>query len=812
MKLRTSLTRTLWLLVLVSWLAGCNLPSSSPPAQPGSPYASLPIAEPLPPQPETIINFHAEVPNDTPPAETVYLTLLDEVTGLALNAKPYPMQLVQLPPETAATRATRLYIISLPFAIGSVVKYRYERTSNMIRVGEHTADGSPVRYRLFNVQGPATVEDVVSRWTDTTFNQPSGRISGRATDASSGAPVPNLLVTAGGAQTITTSDGSFLLEGLPPGVHNLVALALDGSYSTFQQGARVAPDSTTPAPVQLTAVPSISGIFIITVPKGSPPAVPVRLAGNLYTLGNTFATLTGGMSSMATNMPVLEPLPDGRYRLTLSLPVGADIRYKYTLGDGFWNAEHRGNGEFRLRQIVVPPRNFLVEEIVETWHAGSPNSLTFDVTVPADTPQDDFVSIQFNPLFGWTEPIPMWKLGSQRWGYILYSPLNLPGNFNYRYCRNNQCGTGDDAITPGLYGQGRPLEISPEPKVQTDQVNAWADFSAGASATQPLTGTVTGRGASFWAGVEFQPAYHPSWRAHLPQAVEQVRGMGANWLVLTPTWSFGQSPPGNTPPVLAAFPGYDMLWFDLEEAIQLAQAQNLKVALFPTPRFLLDVDEWWQSALRDESWWVVWFEQYRSFVLHHADLAARTSAPALILGGEWVTPALPEGLLSDGSPSGVPADIETQWRSLLSEVRQHYSGSLLWALPDQAVSAPPPFLSQFDQVYALLTVTPEQQAAAAQGTDLSAQITQQLDASLQPLQATLGKPFVLALSIPADPDLQAQFNTYSILLQAIDSRNWISGFVTRFFYPPLALQDRGPSIHGKPASQLLGYWFPQLTK
>jgi len=49
----------------------------------------------------------------------------------------------------------------------------------------------------------------------------------------------------------------------------------------------------------------------------------------------------------------------------------------------------------------------------------------------------------------------MWHLGEQRWAYILFSPLNVPGNISYRYCRAGQCGTADDIATPGLYGQGR---------------------------------------------------------------------------------------------------------------------------------------------------------------------------------------------------------------------------------------------------------------------------------------------------------------------------------------------------------------------
>jgi hypothetical protein len=38
------------------------------------------------------------------------------------------------------------------------------------------------------------------------------------------------------------------------------------------------------------------------------------------------------------------------------------------------------------------------------------------------------------------------------------------------------------------------------------------------------------------------------------------------------------------------------------------------------------VDEWWAEAPRDEpGWWPVWFAEYRTFVLHHAELARRQS-------------------------------------------------------------------------------------------------------------------------------------------------------------------------------------------
>jgi hypothetical protein len=48
------------------------------------------------------------------------------------------------------------------------------------------------------------------------------------------------------------------------------------------------------------------------------------------------------------------------------------------------------------------------------------------------------------------------------------------------------------------------------------------------------------------------------------------------------------------------------------------------------------------------------------------------------------------------------------------------------------------------------------------------------------------------------------------MFNAINARSWVSGFVSRGYYVPAALQDKSASIHGKPASDLLWYWFPRL--
>lgn len=801
--------------LLILGLNGCtfslvDLPGFSP-ATPTSPYPPTPIPSL---QPVAEITFRVTLPLPLLPGETLLLSVVDEVTGLSLNPANYPMA-----PQDAFH-----YSVSVPFVPGSVVKYRYVRQSTLPILEDDSAD-RPVRYRLYYVTGPGIVEDVVSGWADAPFAGPTGRLNGQVVDAATGAAIPNIMIAAGGQQTLTDSSGAFLIEGLPPGTHNLVAYALDGSYATFQQGAIIEANRRTPVSISLTAAPMVNVVFTVIMPRETAPSTaPLRLAGNLLQLGNTFSDLNGGMSTVASRMPVLSPLPDGRYTITLSLPAGADIRYKYTLGDGFWNAEHRNDGSFVVRQLIIPQgqTTVLIEDTVETWRAGNSAPILFEVTVPSNTPVGDIVSIQINP-YGWTEPIPMWPMGNQRWRYQLFSPLNMLGTFEYRYCRNDQCGVADDHQTGGGR-HGRPVSTSLIAQNLQDTVSAWNWLESGPGG-QLVGVPVTARAAGFWTGVEIQPGYHPTHQPWTSLAMQNIQGIGANWVVLTPSWSVGRM----TPFVFSPVPGEDPLWADLLDSVGRARAAGLNTALFPLPNLPVASPTWWPSAQRDTAWWEAWFDRYKAFVFYHADLASRSGAQVLILGGDWVTPALPGGVLADGNPSGVPEDAEIRWRNLITETRRRFGGSLYWAVayPD-GLAGLPSFVNEMDGLY-VLWYAPLGDSAGVM--EMQTEAGRRLDNDLLPLQTALQKPIVLAVAVPsadgaaqaslplealfqpgaggARVNLQLQVDVYQALMGAVDSRPWIAGFVSRGYYLPAILHDASASIHGKPAADLLWYWYPR---
>jgi hypothetical protein len=812
--------------ILVSILAlillfGCNFPGlqGAAPTQPQNPTkAESQLVE---------VKFTASLPQPLPAGDSIYLNVLDEVTGLSFNPHKYIMR----------ADSPLSYTVSLPLDMGRVIKYRYSREGAAV-VDEHLYNDRPVRYRLYDVDGPANVKDVISRWTDTEILGPTGRIMGKALDYATGQPIGNLLVTAGGEQAFTLADGSFLLEGLPPGTHILVFYALDGAYHIYQQGAVVAADSTTPVVIELSPTKLAQVIFIAKVPANTPPGAALRIAGNLTQLGNTFADLSGGVSTLASRMPTLGKLADGRYMLTLNLPTDTYIEYKYTLGDGLWSSEVTSSGDFRLRTLTTSTTGFEQNDIVDTWIRPGNRPIQFNVSIPVNTPNNESVSIQFNPGFGWLEPIPMQPMiGTQtapEWQFTLMGPFPQQDSLHYRYCRQEQCGAADDSATMSPDAVGREVNPTSNPGTINDVVEKWA-WLAGGEQTAEVPDIQAGqRGEGFTAGLAFQPTYHPSYSPLLGSAINNTKVLGINQLVLRPTWSFTN----NTPPILEPLPSQDMLQPELGTAIDSTLKSGLQAGLFPQPNFPAGYNQWWQTAARDYPWWVSFFERYTNFVLHHAQVAADHRASTLVLGGDWLNPAMPAGMLADGTPSNVPQDTETRWKMLIQQVRETYTGKLAWAITyPSGLQNLPPFIDEFDEVYVLwsaaladLPGTPLEQMQAEAGAAL--------DQDLLPFQQSTGKPIILAISYPSidqaatgcvitasssclsyallaqpNPDipevplnLQEQAKAYNAILGAINERSWISGFVAMGYYPPALLQDKSTSIHAKPASGVILFW------
>lgn len=818
---------TRWILVafVLSLAAGCTLPSlgsglAGPTPIPAGTSGPLPAAE---------VVFTVTVPANTAEDAGLQLLVLDEVTGLPYAAQSMPM--------------TRLsdgrWQVRLAPAVGSLLRYRYVRQSPSASE-EFDGLGRPVRERLLHVTGPTAQDDLIAAWLDAPYLGASGRVIGRVVDAATALPLPEVLVSASGVTAYTDGEGAFRLDGLIPGMHSIVAFTTDGAHRPVQRQAIVAAESATPTELALAAAPLVDVAFEVALPEDTPAAAPIRIAGNLRPFGAVFAELPGGVSTTAARMPVMVRVDATHALLLTQLHAGTDLRYKYTLGDGLWNAERDANGAFVTRQLIVPEQGPNLVDSVASWHSPSYGSLTFRVTPPTNTPDSDSISIQFNP-FTWFEPVPMWKEPDGTWTYVLNGPLDFGGALAYRYCRNLQCGSADDIDTVGPSSSGRSVSPTAAPQTLTDKVREWQWLPPATLPPTDIVAPAISARPGFAVGYELLPAYRPSWSGFLPGALAEMAGRGANAVVFTPTWTLQVNRPLpilGLDPTRSAFRSDVLAWSI--EAGKVGLQVGLRPVLAPAYGTLAD---WWAGAPRDAAWWAVWYEAYRAFILTQARLAAEAGASSLILGGPEVLPALPGGLLADGTASGAPADADARWRALITEVRAVFPGRLGFSLDlGEGLQPPPSFLDAVDEVHLTwhAALTP---GGPADVQSMQATAAGLLDRLVMAQPAVAAKPIVVhiayasvdggARACPAAPDgscrnasefdlgavvdpdlavdLPSQAQAFNAMLLEAAGRQAITGFYASGDYPIAALLDKSVSPYGKPAQDVLTYWYLKLT-
>jgi hypothetical protein len=773
------------------------------------------------PVPLTSAVFVMSAPSGTGQDAGVSLELVDPVTGLSYNADRRPMT----PIDDTHWR------VEFDVPVGSLLRYRYLRTAPETRI-EADPSGAPIRYRLAYLPAPTQIEDLVAAWSPERAQGPAGRILGRLTDAASGQPVNEVIVTAGGLTTFSDAEGRFRLEGLAPGMHNLVVYHPDGAYRPAQQGAILAADSTTPAEIALTPATPVIITFQLTMPSAGQP---VSLAGNLRSLGSVFAELPGGVELSAARLPRLIPVDDQHAILLAELFAGTDLRYKYTLGDGLWNAERDGQGAFRTRQWIVPETDAIIADTVEAWGTGQA-PIRFTLQPPAGLADDETLAIQFDP-FTWFEPLPLQPVGDGSWQFDLLAPLGMSDDLRYRYCRNWVCQSPDGVLAFDGQPDRRLSPVAPG-ALQTDQLDGW-QLALETSPAQTVVAPEIVARPDFELGVELVPRYQPGWTAVDRLAVSRADAIGATAFTLAPTWILtgtAQVPRIEFDPARARY-----------QADVLALSRQLNTAgleLVLRPELAPEAGslaQWWSTGQRDRGWWTVYYEELRSFLVSQASLAQAAGASKLVLTGDQMAPGYPGGTMPDGAASGAPQDGLAQWEQTLQAVRNVFAGDLAYELVlSDRLTAMPPSLETFDEVHVYWRA-PLATGQPADVASLQAEAIRLIDLVLLP-RIPIGMPVVLSveyLSVqnaasgcPTDPnggclpasefdfgaagatelgvDLDEQAEAINAVLLASADHPEIAGFYVRRYFPLLPLADKSASVHGKPAGEVLRFWFERL--
>lgn len=746
------------------------------------------------------VAFFVDLRQSYSPETVLALNVLDEVTGLDFNITRYELSQI----------SENKYGATLLLPLGAVVKYRYQSTFP-IDQPEAAADGSKVIYRVVVVARNLQVFDSISAWPELTYSGSTGKLTGIVSDKQTQKPLADCLVSVAGYLTFTDMTGRFFFDHVPEGVHMVSVVSLDGKYQSFQQQANVIQQLSTPAVIALTPLPEVTVKLVVSLPDEALGA-PLRIAGNLYQLGNVYSSLESGESTLAARMPLLTRMDDGRYTISIKLHAGNDLVYKYTLGDGLVNAERDEEQNLVLRRFIVPDKDVTVFDKVATWKQGGSNPVNIQVSVPENTPASDSISIQFLLNNSWRQPIPMWPVRTNAWMYLLFTGIADPNLMQYRICRNDQC---ELAYDEGSFAA--PISVGREPE-NAYVVSKWHSWE-GPAPRDLASSPALENGQLF--GVEFTPAYQPSDLNRYRNIFTELKQMGVNWVIFSPSWKVTDL---DGLPHLEPNPAGGMMIMDLAQLIQLAKEQGLATGLYPKLNFAPDASVWWKASQRDALWWQQWYQEYEHFVMSYTQLAANSEVDHLILGGVEVNPSLPGALLTTATNSGTPKTSEKLWTELLRKVNTYYQGEVLWASAVEDGAIPIyRFYSEVDGYYVQLQFPAESYAyydadtAAGFIEGTLAEFRDEVDA---PVYVGLNAPSASAESFSCqsadclrspmagdcstqDVDLERQNYFYQSYWPALRANNWVKGTVTRGFYPIVMLQDCSSSIYGKPALETI---------
>lgn len=779
LKMNKTILKTIsaiWILLL--FITSCNLPFTR-----GNNSSQFSI-------PEAEVVFQVVVPEKIEVGSSVYLELLDEVTGFYFNPTRYEMN----------KSSDVGYLFRLPLPIGSTINYRYIKIKDSA-ISEFNSRNQAVISRKLIVDGPVLVQDLVAGWADTQFVGTTGKVTGQVIDAQNNAPVPDLVVSIAGIETSTLSDGTFIFPDIPVGIHNLVILSKDGSYSPFQQYAKVAEHATTPVMVHLIKRDKVEITFELSNADLAAKNVDVRIAGNIAQLGNRFKPLLSGSPDLASELPIMTKTGKKTYSSTISLPVGAYVKYKYTLGDGFWNSESYSNGSFRTREFIVPDVNTTIEDKDVFFNSIGRNGIVFRVTVPKDTPASDTIFVQFN-IFNWMEPIPMKKTGEFTWEYTLSSPINLFSQINYRYCRNGDCEKGLSINSPFS------AKLQTEVLTTNDVVDGWVNFSSKKfTANIDTGGNFNTPRTDFITGYELTKQLPSTWQSSIQNNIDDISQLGANWVFLSPSWVVSIE----NPPIFDSNSS-DLSWLDEQKIINYVKSSKMEPILFPqliTYELITDPN----GNITNENWSHQFIEQYSRFIYNYADLAQIMGVKAIVLGDPVVSRL-----------AGWNDQSQTEWAHIINGVRARFSGIIIGAYPVPNTNKPPEWLSETDVVYVLFSPTIIDQG------DMINEMSDQLNTLVFPISEKFAKPIIIGTNFGSNElaltgctdnsgscfdqgeiyqktDLTLQASLYNAISVNAFSKPWIIGLISRGYYPFLLVNDSGPSTYGKPANDILWFWF-----
>lgn len=237
---------------------------------------------------------------------------------------------------------------------------------------------------------------------------------------------------------------------------------------------------------------------------------------------------------------------------------------------------------------------------------------------------------------------------------------------------------------------------------------------------------------------------------------------------------------------------------------QVRQA-GMRAALMPVVRLANRGRHDWRGVIAPADGLDAWFASYRRFVLPLVRLAEEAGAARLVVGSE----------LSSLEP------YEEHWRALISELRDHFSGTLTYSANWDRIHAVD-FWDALDEV-GLTAYFPLATDGDPRSTESLARAWQSPRAQIDALGQRVGKPVLItevgypshggAADQPwddtstADVDLGLQQRLYRSFCDAFAQTSSVSGFYVWNWFGYGGPRDPGFSPRGKPAANELAKCF-----
>jgi len=298
--------------------------------------------------------------------------------------------------------------------------------------------------------------------------------------------------------------------------------------------------------------------------------------------------------------------------------------------------------------------------------------------------------------------------------------------------------------------------------------------------------------------------------AEADQALERIAATGVEWTSLV-AWQMADNINSTTiyPSSQSGITPSDDA---LIHAIKKAHSLGLKVMLYPHLELANDPSHWFGEIGKNfgSDQWDEWFDSYTQFISHYADLAAENGVEQFSVGSELI----------------YSEKQETHWRELISNIRQQYNGSLIYAenydndsLDTNASNVRWWDALDYISIDAYYDLIPEENKNPTLEDMLQA--WQPIVERLAAYSSEWNKPILIpelgyrsakgSVHHPWDDpssntiDLQEQANAYEAFYKSFANKSWFAGVIwwSHSKSEPNSIENTSYSPIGKPAEDII---------